>query len=255
MNPRERAVQFAALHRCNDPLILFNAWDAGSARAVAASGASAIATGSWSVAAAHGFEDGEALPFAMAVANLERIVASVDVPVTLDMEGGYAEALPALQENVRRVIEAGAVGINFEDRIVAGAGLYSMDKQCERIRAIREAAEQAGVPLFINARTDLFLATDAAKHDAALLSQAIERAQAYAESGASGFFAPALGDLKNIKTLCAQSPLPVNIMMLPNLQTRALVEAGVARISYGPAPYRQAMKALEQASKAALDWR
>lgn len=255
MNIRERAIQFAALHRRNAPLILFNAWDAGSARAVAASGASAIATGSWSVAAAHGFDDGEALPFALAIANLERIVASVDLPVTLDMEGGYADALPALQENIRRVIDAGAVGINFEDRIVTGAGLYSIAKQCERLRAIREAAEQAGVPLFINARTDLFLATDASKHDAALMTQAIERANAYAEAGASGFFAPALGNLAQIKTLCEQSTLPVNIMMLPNLQTAALAEAGVARISYGPAPYRQAMKAIEQAGKEALNWR
>jgi 2-methylisocitrate lyase-like PEP mutase family enzyme len=250
MDYTERARQFAELHRKHDPIILFNAWDAGSARAIGEGGASAIATGSWSVAAAHGFRDGEALPLDLVIANLERIVQAVEIPVTLDFEGGYASGPKALKENVERVIRAGAVGINFEDQVVGGEGLYDTDSHCARIRAVRSAAGVQGSSLFINARTDLFLKSDPAQHDDSMLEQAITRSKAYAEAGASGFFAPGLREIDLIRTLCEQSPLPVNIMMRPEgPSTRELAESGVSRISYGPLPYIQAMKALTEASR------
>ena len=105
------------------------------------------------MAAAHGCDDGEELSFELALANLVRIVASVDLPVTIDLEGGYGRSPAEVGETATKVIEAGAVGINFEDQIVGGEGLYSIEDQCARIRAIREAAERAATPLFINART------------------------------------------------------------------------------------------------------
>lgn len=248
----ERAKAFAALHIKGDPLILFNIWDAGSAQAIASVGAKALATGSWSVAAAHGFGDSEALPFDLVIANLKRIVAVVgdDLPVTLDMEGGYGEGAEALQANVKQVIEAGAVGINFEDQIVGGEGLYDIQTQCSRIAAIRGAADQAGIPFFINARTDIFLKLYPAEPDESHLDDAIERAKTYAEAGASGFFAPGLRDADDIRKLCSASPLPVNIMMwagLPPLSEMAAL--GLARISYGGGPYRQAMEALKTAGR------
>lgn len=250
---RERADLFRDLHVEGNPLILFNIWDAGSAKAIAEAGAKAIATGSWSVAAASGFDDGEKLPFDFALANLERIVTSVDAPVTIDLEGGYTTDNSELRENIKKVIAAGAVGINFEDRIVGGAGLYTVEDQCARIEAIRETVEQASIPFFINARTDVFLKTYPAIHDEAQLDEAIRRAAAYAAAGASGLFAPGLRDAEFIKRLCGLSSLPVNIMVLPDTPSPGeLAKLGVARISYGPGPYKQMMAALKDAGRKAF---
>lgn len=242
----EKARLFTRLHSKGNPLILFNIWDAGSARAVQEAGAKAVATGSWSVASAHGYADGEQLPFELVLANLQRIIASVNVPVSLDLEGGYGKSPVELQENVAQVIEAGAVGINFEDQIIGSDGLHATDTQCERIAAIRSATEDASVPLFINARTDLFLQTDPAEHNTALVEAAIERAKYYAAAGASGFFVPGLANAEHIRTLCEHSSLPLNIMIVPDAPSvHELAALGVARISHGPGPYRVAMDTLK----------
>lgn len=237
---KAKAELFAELHVAGHPLILFNIWDAGSAKAVAEAGATAIATGSSSVAAAHVYSDGESLPIDISIDNIRRIVRSVDLPVTLDFEGGYASSPEELKANIARVIEAGAVGINFEDQIVGGEGLYPIEVQTSRIGAIREAANESGVPLFINSRTDIFLKTLPVPHTREQVDEALGRAEAYAASGASGFFAPGLRDPELIRALCERSPLPVNIMVMPDSPSNAeLADLGVARISYGPGPYRQ----------------
>ncbi|MFN8420485.1 MAG: isocitrate lyase/phosphoenolpyruvate mutase family protein [Anaerolineae bacterium] len=247
------ATQFAKLHIKGDPLILFNVWDAGSAKAIRDIGAKAIATGSWSVAAAHGYEDGEKLPFNWALANLRRIVASVDLPVTFDMEGGYGVSPAEIKVNVAEAIEAGAIGMNFEDQIINGDGLYSIDDQCQRIDAARQAAEESGIPFFINARTDIYLLAAPDTHNDDHLKEAITRSAAYAEAGASGFFAPGLFDITRIETLCQQSKLPVNIMVMGNTPPlKEMAQAGVARISHGATPYRLAMIALQEAGRRAL---
>lgn len=249
----ERAVLFQSLHVRGDPLILFNVWDAGSAKAMQEIGAKAIATGSWSAAAAHGYADGEALPFALALANLERIVASVDVPVTIDLESGYGHSPAQVQESVAQVMKAGAVGINLEDQIMGEGGLYAIEDQVARIRAVREAADQAGIPLFINARTDVFLQLYPGQPTDDHLQEALRRADAYAEAGGSGFFAPGLGNPPYIETLCRHSPLPVNILMLPGTPApKQLAALGVARISYGAGPYRLALNAFKEAGRKAL---
>jgi len=250
---KEKAELFNSLHIKGSPVILFNVWDAGSARTIEQAGAKAIATGSWSVAAAQGFDDGEKIPIDLVFANLERIVSSVSVPVTLDFEGGYATNVAALKENIRNLIAAGGIGLNFEDRIVGGDGLHSVEDQSTRIEAIRDAAETAGVPLFINARSDVFLQTYPAQHNETELQQALERAEAYAKAGASGFFAPGLRDPDLIRKLCDNSPLPVNILFLPDTPpTKTMAELGVARISYGASPYRLMMAALKEAGEKAL---
>jgi 2-methylisocitrate lyase-like PEP mutase family enzyme len=250
---KEKAEAFKSLHIKGSPLILFNIWDAGSARAIEEAGAKAIATGSWSVAAANGFEDGEKIPIELVLANLERIVGSVALPVTLDFEGGYATDIEELKENIKNLIAAGGIGINFEDRIVGGGGLHSIEDQSARIEAIREAADAADIPLFINARTDVFLQTYPAENDETQLQQALERAKAYAKAGASGLFAPGLRDPNLIKKLCEDSPLPVNIMVLPDTPpTKTMAALGVARISYGASPYRQMLAALKEAGQKAF---
>jgi 2-methylisocitrate lyase-like PEP mutase family enzyme len=249
----DQARRFADLHVKGDLLILYNIWDAGGAQALQEAGAKAIATGSASVAAAHGFQDGEKLPLELALANLRRIVAAVDLPVTIDFEAGYGQSPEVVANNVLQVIEAGAVGINFEDQVIGGSGLYPMEEQRARIAAIRQAAEQASLPLFINARTDIFLKADPATHDHRLLEEAASRAAVYAESGASGFFAPGLRDAQLIEQLCALSTLPVNIMSLSDAPSlRQLAELGVARISYGPFPYRHLIEALKAGAQEAF---
>ena len=243
MQQNERARQLAALHIKGDPLALYNAWDAGSARAIASAGAAVIATSSWAVAAAHGYEDGEALPLSLAEQIVGRIVAAVDVPVTVDVEGGYSDDPERCAQNVARFVDQGVAGINFEDRIVSGTGLYSTAAQAARIRAIRRMADARGIALFINARSDLFF--DGKAPTPATLAEARARAQAYADAGASGYFVPGLVDRDMIAMLCASIDLPLNVMTLPGLAGNdALAAAGVARISHGPGAYLEAMRAL-----------
>ncbi|MDQ3665296.1 MAG: isocitrate lyase/phosphoenolpyruvate mutase family protein [Acidobacteriota bacterium] len=250
---RERADLLNNLHIKGTPLILFNIWDAGSAKVLQEIGAKAIATGSWSVAAAHGSDDGEKLSFDLVLANLQRIIGSVDLPVTIDLEAGYGQSPMQVQETVTEVTKAGAVGINFEDQIIGGAELYSIADQCARIKAARAAAEQASIPVFINARTDVFLKSNPADQGDSHSEEAIHRASAYAASGASGFFAPGLRDAKHIEKLCELSPIPVNIMVLPDTPSpKQMASLGVARISYGPGPYRQVMESLKEAGRKAL---
>ncbi|WP_299915802.1 isocitrate lyase/phosphoenolpyruvate mutase family protein [uncultured Roseobacter sp.] len=246
MSQTEKANLFKSLHVKGDPLVLYNIWDAGGAKALAKAGAKAVATGSWSVAAAHGFKDGEAMPLDFVLRVVERIAASVDIPLTVDFEGGYAEAPELVTENVRQVLRAGAIGINFEDRIVQGEGLYPVATQVERIRAVREAARMEDIPLFINARTDVFLGSDPSEH-AELAPDALEREAAYAEAGADGFFIPGLTQHDLIGDIVDAASLPVNVMMKGALDTLAgVAEIGVSRASYGPGPYASAIADLTE---------
>jgi 2-methylisocitrate lyase-like PEP mutase family enzyme len=247
-----KAEQFRALHVAGRPLVLFNVWDAGSAKAVAASGAKAIATGSWSVANANGFADGERIPLALVIENLRRIVAITDLPVTIDVESGYGDAPELVGQTIARAIDAGAIGCNLEDSFPANGKLREIADQCDRIRHARQTADAANIRFFINARTDVFFQRPPAQHDDARVIEAIERGRAYAKAGADGLFAPGLSDITLIAHLAKQSPLPLNIMVgdaTPPL--RVLAEQGVARVSHGPGPYLIAMKALEDAARAA----
>jgi 2-methylisocitrate lyase-like PEP mutase family enzyme len=251
MNQTEKAKRFAELHVKGKPLLLYNAWDAGSAKAILAAGAPAIATSSWSVAEAQGYRDGEGIPIVLAEQIVARIAATVDAPVTVDFEGGYSEDDGDLAENVSRLLDLGVIGINFEDRVVKGSGLYDIDRQARRIAAIRKAAEQKGVDLFINARTDVFF--EHGEESAQAVGEALERAKAYAAAGASGFFVPGLVDDALIGRICEGVSLPVNVMVMEGVPSNArLAELGVARISYGPIPSIRAMKVLEQEARTAL---
>jgi 2-methylisocitrate lyase-like PEP mutase family enzyme len=242
--------RFVELHVPGKPLILFNAWDAGSAQAVAKAGAKAIATGSASVAMANGFGDGQEVPLEFALTNARRIVDAVDLPVTVDFEGAYSDDPHEGARNIVRLADTGAVGCNFEDQLVGGEGLHPIDVQAERIAAARAAV---GPDFFLNLRTDLFLKAPQETHDEAMLDEAIARARAYAEAGASGFFVPMLGNLDYLRRLCAESPVPVNFMTYPGCPSDAEVAAtGVARISHGPFPYMDLMGKLEAAAREAI---
>ena len=250
MTQIEKHAAFAALHVPGDPLILFNIWDAGSARAVERAGAKAIASGSVSVAGAYGYEDGEDLPLELALSNAQRIVEALDLPVTIDFEGGYAVEPDEAAANVARLAATGAIGCNFEDQVVGGEGMHSIELQARRIAAVRE---KVGAAFFINARTDLFLQAKPADHDGGLADAAIERAKAYADAGASGFFIPGLTDLALVERIVAATSLPVNAMTWPGAPTRdQWAGVGIARISHGPGPFRQMQKWLEETARAAF---
>lgn len=248
-----KAEQFAAYHVKGDPVILFNIWDVGSAGAVSDAGAKALATGSAPVALANGFGDGEQIPFEMVLANVARIVNATDLPVSMDIEGGYGVDPDKIAPNVARALETGVVGFNFEDQIIGGEGLYSVEQQVERVRAVGRACDSAGVAAYVNARTDIFLKAAPDTHSEEMLAEAISRAAAFADAGASGFFAPGLRDAAMIGRLCEAVALPVNIIALPGTpDSKTLAELGVARISYGPVPYKRMVAWLEDAARAAL---
>lgn len=254
MQQKEQAELLASLHVKGSPLVLYNAWDAGSARAIRDAGSPAIATSSWAVAAAQGYDDGESMPFAFVAQVVARIAGAVGIPVTVDVEGGYSDDPRVCAANVARLMDHGVVGINFEDRVVRGTGLHSIDVQCSRIAAIRAMADARGVPLFINARTDLFLGSGIEPSEG--MAEANGRAAAYARAGASGFFVPGLVDLTAIRELCSAVNLPVNVMVMPGLaRARELANAGVARISHGPAAWLLAMEAMRNAARDAREER
>ncbi len=236
---------FKALHVPGDPLMLFNIWDAGSAKAVAGAGAKAIATGSYGVAEAQGFKDGEDFSIEDALRNLERIVSVTDLPVTLDFESGYGDTPAEVAASVKRALAAGAAGINMEDRMPGETALLPLADAAERIGA----AASSG--LFVNARCDVYRGVKPEDYGQHLIDAVLKRAEAYAKAGAGGLFVPFLGDHAIIKTICAASPLPVNILWGKGRGTRAeLAACGVARISYGHGPWAAAMDWLAGQAKA-----
>jgi len=238
---------FAALHVPGDPVVLYNIWDVGSALAVIAAGATALATGSHPVADANGWPDGEQVPIDFALANASRIAAATELPLTVDFEGAYSADPEQGAANVARLKTVGAVGCNFEDQIIGGDGVHPLELQVRRIAAIRAAA---GPDFFINARTDLFLKTQ--DHGDALVGEVIARGKAFADAGASGFFVPRLADPAQIARVVAEVPLPLNVIAFPGAPDKRLwADAGVARISHGPFPHRALMaKLTEMAAKA-----
>jgi len=240
---------FAALHVAGDPVILYNIWDVGSALAVIAAGAKALATGSHPVADANGWPDGQNVPLDFALANAARIVGAVEVPLTVDFESAYSTDPEEGGENVARLGAAGAVGCNFEDQVIGGEGLHPLDLQVKRIAAIRRAV---GDDFYINARTDLFLKTQT--HDDALIDQVIDRGKAFADAGASGFFVPRLADPTQIERVVREVPLPLNVIAFPGAPDKKVwAEAGVARISHGPFPHRALMAKLTEMASAAIN--
>ena len=239
---------FAALHVPGDPVILYNIWDVGSALAVVAAGAKALATGSHPVADANGWPDGQQVPLDFALANAARIVGALEVPLTVDFESAYSTEPEEGGANVARLKATGAVGCNFEDQVIGGEGLHPLEQQVNRIAAIRRAV---GDDFFINARTDLFLKTQT--YDEALVDQVVERGKAFADAGASGFFVPRLADPAQIERVVRDVPLPLNVIAFPGAPDKKLwADAGVARISHGPFPHRGLMATLTEMARAAI---
>jgi 2-methylisocitrate lyase-like PEP mutase family enzyme len=224
----ELATAFHRLHDGPDLLLLANAWDAGSARLIESLGARAIATTSAGVAWAHGYPDGDALPVPLVIATAAAVAGAVRVPVTIDIEGGYSDDPDAVGTLAAALIDAGAVGINLED----GAG--SPELLCAKLAACRRVASAAGVALFLNARTDVYLRGLVPEADR--IAETCARAARYREAGASGLFVPKLLEPRAIAAIARSVALPLNVLAWPGLPGAAeLASLGVRRLSAGSA--------------------
>jgi 2-methylisocitrate lyase-like PEP mutase family enzyme len=234
MSQAEKAALLRRLHHGPSILRLCNVWDAASARIVEEAGFPAVATGSAGVAFSLGYPDVEVIPAAEMLAQVRRIARAVAVPVTADLEAGYED----IERTAAGLVEAGAVGLNLED--FQHGALVALAAQIERIRAVRRVGERLGVPIVINARTDIYLAQlgDAATR----FERSVERLLAYRDAGADCLFVPGVCDQETIAALVKSLQFPLNILGTAGSPTvDRLQELGVARVSLGSGPMRATM--------------
>jgi 2-methylisocitrate lyase-like PEP mutase family enzyme len=243
---RQKAEAFRKLHTEGEVVLLPNIWDVASARIIEEAGFPAIATSSAGIAFAQGFPDGQKIPRDRMLAVIADIASALNVPVTADVEAGYGSTPEDASRTARQVIEAGAVGMNFEDATGnTEQQLFDLPLQVERIRAIREMGESLGVPLVINARTDVYLLQvgDAVTR----YDEALRRLSAFRDAGADCVFVPGIVDLAMIRRFVDDLQCPINILAAPQSPSVAeLKRAGVKRISLGSGPMRAALGLLRR---------
>jgi len=237
-----------SLHRPGEPLLLPNAWDLATARAVVAAGFPVVATTSAGVAGALGYEDHEGAPGDEMLAAAARIARGVEVPVTVDAEAGYGME-PA--ELVAALRNAGAAGCNLEDSDYAAGSVRDPDRHADWLRAVREAAADDGYPLVINARIDVFLhpflAGAGPGTQAELVSEALTRATAYLEAGVDCVFPITLWETDALRAFTSEVDGPVNVVRLPQAPSLAeLADLGVARVSWGILLHGESMGRFEE---------
>ncbi len=252
---RQKAEKFLAYHHAPQLLILPNAWDVSSAKVFELAGFKAIGTTSAGIAASLGYPDGERMSLAETIEVVRRIVQYVDLPISADIEAGYATSLDGIVAAASAVLNVGAVGINLEDSTgMASNPLYEVALQQDKLRAIREMAAAEAVHLVINARTDVYLIPG--KEPVARLDHAITRGNAYKEAGADCIFVPDVGDLDkdSIAHLVREIDAPLNIIAGTTTPPIAeLEEIGVARVSLGPRPMRATLTLLRKIAQELLE--
>jgi 2-methylisocitrate lyase-like PEP mutase family enzyme len=244
--PTSPAAAFRALHTNDPPLLLANVWDAASARIVELAGARAVATSSAAVSWAHGVPDGEHLRPEQALAVAREVVGAVRVPVTIDLEAGYHAAPADVGALVRRLADLGIAGINLEDGEAPPAELAA------KIRAIREAMRGAGADVFVNARTDVYLAALVPIERA--VEETLRRARLYEEAGADGLFVPCVTSEVDVRAIAGGTRLPLNVLVLPGMAPAAeLARWGVRRVSVGTAVASAALATVRTVARELLD--
>jgi 2-methylisocitrate lyase-like PEP mutase family enzyme len=242
---KAQALAFRAMHRGQKILLLPNAWDVASARIVEESGFGAIATTSAGIAFTLGYPDGQKISREEMLGCVRRIVRAVKVPVTADVEAGYGDRPEDAANTTRGVIEAGAIGMNLEDGTERPGQLSEVSLQLEKIRAIRETALKSGVPLVLNARTDVYLEQVGAPETR--YGETVRRLLAYRDAGADCVFAPGLRDAETISKLVWDVQCPLNILAGPGSPSvPELEKLGVARVSLGSAPMRATLGLLRR---------
>jgi 2-methylisocitrate lyase-like PEP mutase family enzyme len=239
-NQREKAERFRALHQPGNPVVLVNVWDAVSARVIESLGFDAIATTSAGIAFLEGFPDGQRIGRAEMLAGVSRICRAVALPVTADLEGGYGESVDDAIAIAKGAIASGAIGLNFEDATEDPARLIDAQLQADRIRAMRRVSNDFGVPLVINARTDVFLNGIGAEEGR--MNEALERGRLYHSAGADCIFVPGVTDADAIGQLAAGLGAPLNVLGTANSPPLdVLRRLGVARVSLGARPMLSAL--------------
>jgi len=235
---KAKADAFRSMHHAPPLLVLPNAWDAVTARLFVQVGARAIATTSAGVAATLGYADGQNVPSELMMQAIARIANAVSVPVTADIESGYADSPKELGESMRAVINAGAVGVNLEDATGdTSQPLFALEEQIERLRAAREAADNINVPVVINARTDVYL--EKVGEPATRFAETVRRLNAYREAGADCLFVPGVTDMPTLTQLVQSVAGPLNVLAGPGMPPVAdLQRIGIARLSVGSAIMR-----------------
>jgi 2-methylisocitrate lyase-like PEP mutase family enzyme len=242
----EKAELFRKQHQNDKMLILPNCWDALSARLIEAVGFPSVATASVATALVNGYADGEKIPFQVLLKQVREITTAVNVPVSVDLERGFAEDLEKLKENIKALIDNGAIGLNIEDGLSDGKGLVNLDQQCRIIATIRETGIQCGVPIVINARTDLFLQN---KTDSNLIPEAIRRITKFKDAGADCAYPIFINSYETIETLVQETRFPLNILLLKPVGDLARLEKlGVARVSVGPGLIKAALTKIKNSA-------
>jgi 2-methylisocitrate lyase-like PEP mutase family enzyme len=235
---KEKAEVLLSLHTNGKLLVLPNVWNPIGARILEKKGFPAVATASAAISASLGYQDGEKIKRATAIDLIGRIARSVDVPVTADIETGYAESLSELEETAQQVVESGAVGVNIEDGLEWEGGLRAIEDQCQRISAFRKFVERCGVHLVINARTDCFVSSSFTSKEEAM-EEAVARAKAFAEAGADCFYPIGPGDEATVRLLRDRTKAPINILVSPTAAPLDIMrDIGVNRVSFGPYIFR-----------------
>lgn len=242
----DKAMQFRQRHRGPGVLVLPNAWDVASARIIEEAGFPAIATTSAGIAFSLGYPDGQKIPREEMIARIGRIARAVKVPVTADIEAGYGSTPEDAARTTRELIQAGAIGMNLEDRSRnPDLSLLDLPLAVEKIKAVREAAAQLGVPIVVNARTDVYLLPDA--QPATGYYEVQRRLTAYRDAGADCVFAPGLKDAETIGRLVRDLQCPVNILAVAGTPSiPELEKLGVARVSLGSGPMRATLALLRR---------
>jgi len=239
---QKKADDFLALHKQDKLLVLPNIWNPVGARILETKGFPAAATASAAISSSLGYRDGEKINLSTHLDTIERIVKNVEIPVTADIEGGYASDIKGLRDSINKVIDAGVAGINIEDSVGKEGSLRNIKEQAERIRTVREVSEERGLHLVINARIDCFL-SDADKPIEEVIEEAVKRADAYCEAGADCVYPIGVLDLETIKALRSAIRSPVNILgSHRTVPLKTLQDLGVNRVTFGPFIFRSVLK-------------
>lgn len=243
---QEQVDTFRRLHHTSKTLLLPNIWDPIGALLLADLGYPAVATSSAAIAWSQGYPDGEKIPFDDLLHILKRITACIRIPVTADIERAYASNDNSLREHIRKLIDTGIAGINYEDSLHNQVGLLDIHRQCQEIEIIRETATACGSNLFINARTDVYIKAKELSSEAQL-AEAILRGKAYREAGADGLYPIILNDLNHIHALVQEVGLPLNVTLLPDGPNQTLLgQSGVARLSLATGFIKAALGSMKQ---------
>jgi 2-methylisocitrate lyase-like PEP mutase family enzyme len=239
---QKKAEDFLSLHKQEKLLVLPNIWNPIGARILETKGFLAAATASAAISSSLGYMDGEKIKLSSHLDIIKRIVKSVDIPITADIESGYASDIKSLRDSINKVIDTGVAGINIEDSMDEESLLRNIEEQCERISTVRKVSEDRGLHLVINARIDCFLSGNE-KPVTEVITQVIKRANEFINAGADLVYPIGVLDLETITILRKEISAPINILgSHRTIPLKTMREIGINRVTFGPFLFRSALK-------------